>query len=197
MDTTLKIKVIVGSTRANRFSEKPAHFIFDEIKKVAGVDAELLDLRDYPLPFFNEAQSPMMLKGMYSDETAKKWSAKIQEADAFIVITPEYNHGAPAVLKNAFDWLSPEWAKKPIGFVSYGVVGGARSVEQLRLTAIELSMVPTRNAINISSDMYRTIVNEPTPVNPELFKSLMEPINRVEMLFNELIGLAKALKTLR
>jgi NAD(P)H-dependent FMN reductase len=196
MNTPLKIQIIIGSTRQNRFSDKPARYIFDELKKKEGVESELIDLRDWPLPFFDEPMGPSMLKGNYSNELAKKWAAKVGEADGYIMISPEYNHGYTAVLKNAIDWVSPEWNKKPVGFVSYGNAGGARSIEQMRQVVIELQMHPIRNAIHIPVEVYRAVVNEKVPVNPELFKPLREGMrgDRLEAFFNELINLAQTLK---
>jgi NAD(P)H-dependent FMN reductase len=147
--STLKIKVIVGSTRANRFSEKPAKWIFDTAQKRTNLAVELLDLADYPLPFFEEAMPPGMAKDQYSNPIVVKWRDKIREADGFIICTPEYNHGYPAVLKNALDYTYFAWARKAVSFVSWGGAGGTRGVEQLRLVAIELDMVPTRWAVHI------------------------------------------------
>lgn len=193
--SSIKIKVIVGSTRQNRFSEKPAYWIFEEVKKKGGVDVELLDLRDYPMPFYNEPTSPAMIKdGNYPNEIVKKWAEKIKEADAYIVVTPEYNHGYPAVLKNAMDHVYYEWNNKPVGFVSYGGVGGARSVEQLRLVAIELQMAPIRNAIHIPTPVYMSMMNEKAPVKPELFESLK---NAKDNFLNQLLWWARALKAAR
>lgn len=190
----VKIKIIVGSTREGRFSEKPARWIFEEAKKKNDVDAELLDLRDYPMPFFNDPVSPSMNKGNYSNEVVAAWARKITEADAYIIVTPEYNHGYPAVLKNAMDFVYYEWNRKPIGFVSYGGVGGARSVEQLRQVAIELQMAPVRNAIHIPWQVYMTIVNEKGMVKPELFEPLKDSKDNF---LNQLVWWAKALKTAR
>ena len=145
----LNIAVIMGSTRRERFSEKPARWIFEEVGRSEGVTAELLDLRDYPLPFFDEPQGAAAMKGKYPNKEVRNWAEKIAWADAFIIVTPEYNHGYPAVLKNALDNLYVEWNNKPVGFVSWGGVAGARSVEQLRLVSIELQMVPIRNAVHI------------------------------------------------
>jgi|SRR3989344_964053 len=107
MNTPIKIKVIVGSTRQGRFSEKPAQWIFEETKKLEGVEAELLDLRDYQMPFFDDPMSPSMAKGQYSNEVVKKWANKINEGDAFIIVTPEYNHGYSAVLKTLLTSSTP------------------------------------------------------------------------------------------
>ncbi|MBU6426757.1 NAD(P)H-dependent oxidoreductase [Patescibacteria group bacterium] len=149
----LKIAIIIGSTRPGRFGDKPAKWIYEEAKRTDGVEAELLDLRDYPMPFYAEDHSFSMNPAV-SDQTAEKWQAKIGAADAFVIVTPEYNHGPSAVLKNALDYAYREWNDKPVAFVAYGSVGGARAVEQLRLVAIELQMAPIRNAVHIPAPWF-------------------------------------------
>lgn len=190
----LKIKIILGSTRQNRFSDKPGAWILTEANKKEGVSAELLDLRDYPFPFFDEPMSPAMIKnGEYSNEIVRNWADKIREADAFIVVTPEYNHGTSGVLKNAFDSVYAEWNNKPIGFVSYGGVGGARSVEQLRLVAIELQMAPVRNAVHIMGGPWN-LLDE----NGKLKDGAFDPFQKsAEGMIQQLIFWARALKTAR
>jgi NAD(P)H-dependent FMN reductase len=143
------ISVIVGSTRQGRFSEKPAQWIFQHLKK-RDVDARLLDLRDFPMPFFDQAMPPAMPgRPAYENEVVSKWTAAIGSSDGFIFVTPEYNYGPPAVLKNAIDWVYPEWNRKAAAFVSYGGAMGARSVQQLRETAIELQLAPIRSSVQI------------------------------------------------
>lgn len=150
MTSTLRIAVIIGSTRPNRFGDKPGQWIFSEVQKLEQVEAELLDLRDYELPMFEEPQSPSGVKdGNYGDERINAWAKKIAWADAFVIVSPEYNHGPSAVLKNALDSVYGEWNNKVVGFVSYGSVGGARAVEQLRTNAVELQMAPVRTAVHI------------------------------------------------
>lgn len=190
----INLKIILGSTRQGRFSEKPGRWALDEIKSKSGITAELLDLRDYPMPFFDQPLSPAMSGGAYTDETVIKWAAKIGEADGFIIIAPEYNHGYPAVLKNALDSIYSEWNKKPVGFVGYGGAGGARSIEQLRQVAVELQMAPTRNAVHMPYEVITKSQTEPVPSNEELFASFRDKFNQV---FEELIALAGALKNLR
>ena len=142
------VSVIVGSTRQNRFSEKPAKWILQHLEKRNGVDARLLDLRDYPMPFFDQPVSPSTPgRHPYENEVVKNWTAAIAESDGFVFVTPEYNHGPAAVLKNAIDWVYPEWSRKAAGFVSYGSALGARSVQQLRQTAIELQLAPVRSSV--------------------------------------------------
>jgi NAD(P)H-dependent FMN reductase len=152
--STLKIKVIVGSTRANRFSEKPAQWISGLAKQRADLDVELLDLRDYPLPFFEEGMPPGMAKDGYTNPAVVRWRDKIREGDGFIICTPEYNHGYPAVLKNALDYTYFAWARKAVAFVAWGGTGGTRAVEQLRLVTIELDMTPTRWAVHIPNPWF-------------------------------------------
>ena len=156
----LKIKVIVGSTRASRFSEKPAQWIFDKARTRADLDVELLDLRDYPLPFFEEAMPPGMAKDGYQNPIVVEWRDKIRDADGFIICTPEYNHGYPAVLKNALDYVYMAWSQKAVAFVSWGGSGGTRCVEQLRLVAIELDMAPIRFAIHIANPWFIKDISE-------------------------------------
>jgi NAD(P)H-dependent FMN reductase len=144
------ISVIVGSTRQGRFSEKPAQWIFQRLKNRGGVDARLLDLRDFPMPFFDQPMPPAMPgRPAYENEVVKKWTAEIARSDGFIFVTPEYNYGPSAVLKNALDWVYPEWNRKAAAFVSYGSAMGARGVQQLRLTAIELQLAPVRSSVYI------------------------------------------------
>jgi NAD(P)H-dependent FMN reductase len=144
------ISVIVGSTRQSRFSEKPAQWIFQHLQKRDEIEAQLLDLRDFPMPFFDQPVPPAAPgRAPYENEVVKRWTAEIAASDGFVFVTPEYNYGPPAVLKNAIDWVYPEWNRKAAAFVSYGSVMGARSVQQLRLVAIELQLVPIRSSVHI------------------------------------------------
>src|SRR3981189_3718459 len=144
------ISVIVGSIRQGRFSEKPAHWILQHLKKRGSIDAQLLDLRDFPMPFFDHPVSPAIPgRPPYENEVVKRWTAEIARSDGFIFVTPEYNYGPPAVLKNALDWVYPEWNRKAVGFVSYGSAMGARGVQQLRASAIELQLAPIRSSVHI------------------------------------------------
>jgi NAD(P)H-dependent FMN reductase len=112
------------------------------------MDVELLDLRDYPLPFFNESTSPAW--AMPHNEVAQRWAKWVAAMDGFIFVTAEYNHGIPAVLKNALDYAYKEFNRKPAAYVGYGGVGAARAIEQLRLVNVELQMAPTRSAVHIA-----------------------------------------------
>src|SRR5882724_8432357 len=144
------ISVIVGSTREGRFSEKPARWILQHLKKRDGIEARLLDLRDFPMPFFDQSLTPAMPgRAPYEHEVVKRWTAEIAASDGFVFVTPEYNFGPSAVMKNAIDWVYPEWNRKAVAFVSYGSAMGARSVQQLRVTAIEIQLAPIRSSVHI------------------------------------------------
>lgn len=190
---TLNIKVIAGSTREGRFSDKAALWIAEEIKKQEGVAVEMLDLRDYEMPFFNEPVSPGFKQEPYKNEAVARFTKKIAEGDAFVIVTPEYNHGTSGVLKNALDWVYPEWNNKPVAFVSYGGVGGARAVEQLRLNAIELQMAPIRSAVHIPGEQYFQVLFGKMDVK-ELFASVSK---QAETMIPQLLWWTRALKVAR
>ena len=144
------ISVIVGSTRQGRFSEKPARWILQRLKDRRGIDARLLDLQDFPMPFFDQPMPPAMPgRPAYEHDVVKKWTAHIAASDGFVFVTPEYNYGPSAILKNAIDWVYPEWNRKAAAFVSYGSAMGARAVQQLSQTAIEIQVAPIRSSVHI------------------------------------------------
>ena len=144
------ISIIIGSTREGRFSDKPANWIAQLLKQRDGIDARLLDLRDFPMPFFDQPMPPAMPgRPPYSNEVVQKWTAAIAQSDGFVFVTPEYNYGTSAVLKNAIDWVYPEWNRKAAAFVSYGGSAGVRSVQQLRETAVELQLAPVRFSVHV------------------------------------------------
>jgi NAD(P)H-dependent FMN reductase len=143
-----KIAIVIGSTRAVRFADTPAQWIATIARQNAEIEVETVDLRDFPLPFFEEDASSMWAPS--KSEVARRWQQKVSEFDGFIFTVAEYNHGPTAVLKNALDYAYTEWNKKPAGFVGYGGVGGARAVEQLRLITVELQMAPVKSAVHIN-----------------------------------------------
>ncbi len=188
-----KIAVIIGSTRPGRFSEKPARWILEELKKRKGVTAELLDLRDYPMPFFDQAASPSWLPEGFGDDVVRAWTRKIDEADGFVIIAPEYNRGYTAVLKNAIDFVYKEWNNKAVGFVSYGGVGGARAVEQLRLVSIELQLAPVRQAVHLPLDVYLALRNEETATAAQFAPAQ----SQADTMLDQLLIWTEALKSAR
>ncbi|HKG75517.1 MAG TPA: NADPH-dependent FMN reductase [Aestuariivirgaceae bacterium] len=145
--TIPRIAIVISTTRATRFGDKPAKWISDIAAKRTDLVSEIIDLRDFPMPFFDEVASNAWVPT--TNEVAQRWQKKVAEFDGFIFVTAEYNRGVPAVLKNAIDYAYPEWNRKAAAYVGYGAVGGARSVEQLRLISVELQMAPTRTGVHI------------------------------------------------
>ena len=141
------ILIIIGTTRDGRVSEPIARWFKSVTDAEPAATFEIVDLKDWSLPFFN-APSPQM--GRYTSDIQTRWGAKIASADGYVVVTAEYNHGYPADLKNALDYVYHEWGYKPMTFLSYGNAGGARAVEQLRQVAVELNAVPIRNQVAIN-----------------------------------------------
>lgn len=147
MEEPLRIGIVLGSTRTGRFADRPAKWLLGIANQRAGAAFELVDLRDYPLPFFDEPKSPFREPSKH--EVAVRWSAKVAELDGFVFVNGEYNHSIPASLKNALDYLYAEWTRKPAAFVSYGNAGDARGVEQLRLMLVELQAAPLHGSVHI------------------------------------------------
>ena len=145
---TLKIAVILGSTRPGRNGKAVADWVVAQARGRAGATYELVDLLDYPLPHLDEPLPPSM--GQYAGAHTEAWARKISAYDAFVFVTPEYNHSTSGALKNAIDFLFAEWNNKAAGFVSYGAVGGARAVEHLRLVMGELKVADVRNQVTLS-----------------------------------------------
>lgn len=188
----LRVKIILGSTRPSRFSEHAGAWALEQAKKISGIETEILDLRDYVMPFFNEAVSPSYKQHPYENEAVERWTKKIGEADGFVIISPEYNHGTAAVLKNALDYAFKEWNNKSVGFIAYGSAGGARAVEQLRLTAVELQMAPIRNAVHISAPW--GLVDEKNALKNGALDSYQQA---AEGLLTQLVWWTRALKVAR
>ncbi len=150
-----KIGIIISSVREERFADHPARWMERVASARADTEVVMLDLKDFPMPLFNEAASPAYAPS--ESEVARRWQKAVAACDGFVVIAAEYNHGPTAAIKNALDYAFKEWGKKPIGFVAYGSAGGARAVEQLRLTAVELDMVPIRLAVHIQWAIYMEV----------------------------------------
>lgn len=186
----LKIAIVISTTRAARFGHKPAEWIRDLAAKRGDIDVEILDLRDYPMPFFDEVASNAWAPSQ--NEVAQRWQKKVAEFDGYIFVTAEYNRSMPAALKNALDYAYPEWNRKPAAFVGYGGVGAARAIEHLRLVAIELQMAPIRTGVHIAGADFMAVLKGE--------KSLADLIylekNASDML-DQLIWWAEALKAAR
>lgn len=144
----IKLAIIIGSTRPGRNGEAVARWVHEIARQRNDAEVELVDIQDFNLPLLDEPVPPSM--GQYSKPHTKAWAAKIDSFDAFVFVTPEYNHGISGALKNAIDFLYREWNNKAAGFVGYGSAGGARAVEQLRLVMGELQVADVRAQVMLS-----------------------------------------------
>jgi NAD(P)H-dependent FMN reductase len=182
----LKIAVVLGSTRQNRNGGAVADWVIEKAAGRAAADYELVDLRDYPLPLFDAPVSPAFAP--IEDPAVLKLSRKIAEFDGYVFVTPEYNHGYSAVLKNALDSLYTEFNNKAAAFASYGSFQGARAVEQLRLVASELQLAHVRQQLGFSlfTDFENFSTFTPGPQHDA----------NAEVLFTQLEAWAGALKAI-
>ncbi|HET6622507.1 MAG TPA: NADPH-dependent FMN reductase [Candidatus Saccharimonadales bacterium] len=128
----MKVQVIVGSTRPGRVSDRIAKWVVTRANQLEGVEAELVDLVDYELPMLDESMSPQYNPERKPNDIAKKWLGKLDEADGYILVTPEYNRSYSAALKNALDYIDFQFRRKPVGLVAHGSTGGAQAVAHLR-----------------------------------------------------------------
>lgn len=187
---SLKIGVMISSTRPTRVGPKIADWFMNEVKKYPDLQFDLIDLAEINLPFLDEPESPST--GNYAHEHTKKWSKLVDSYDGFVWITAEYNHGYPAPLKNAIDSAYHEWAKKPVAFVGYGGMGGARAIEQLVNVAAQLHMMPlsgTSNTVRIMEVW--SAFDDQGQLKPEFIKG------HVEGLVSELTWWTKVLAEAR
>ncbi len=164
MTTKPKIALIIGSTRQTRFADKPAAWMLAQAKARDDMEIELVDLRDFDLPLFDEAASNLWMPS--SDSRAVKWQEKIGEFDGYIFVVAEYNRSITGALKNALDQAYTQWNRKPMSAIAYGAVGGTRALEHLRTIAVELQMVPTRNAVHIGGGDFFAV--HPLGANAEI-----------------------------
>ncbi|GAB2505866.1 NADPH-dependent FMN reductase [Nocardia heshunensis] len=143
-----KIGIILGSTRPGRNGAQIAQWVLDTATARGDADYELIDLREHPLPHLDEAVPPMF--GPSVNAHTRAWAERVAPFDGFVLVTPEYNGGYPGVLKNALDHVFAEWNHKAVGFVSYGVNGGARAVMGLRTVVGTLGMADVGYQVSIS-----------------------------------------------
>ena len=184
----VRLAIITGSTRPGRKNLAVAGWVYREAKTRKDAEFELVDIADYDLPLLDEPMPPMF--GQYIHAHTKIWSEKIKSFDAYVFVTPEYNHGTSGALKNAIDYLGREWQNKAAGFVSYGGHGhGVRAVEHLRLVMAELMVATVRAqvALSLLTDFegFRT------------FKSAPQREAEVHTMLDQVIAWGRALKTVR
>ena len=183
----IRIAIVVGTTRPGRKADNVARWVYENARKRTDAEFEIVDIADFALPLLDEPVPPS--RGNYSKPHTKAWSAKIASFDAFVFVTPEYNHGIPGSLKNAIDYLYREWNNKAAGFVSYGGALGARAVEQLRLVLAELQVATVRTSVGLS--MFHDFEGF------TVFKPLANHETSLGTMLDQVIAWGGALKTLR
>jgi NAD(P)H-dependent FMN reductase len=183
-----KLSVVIGSTRPGRVGLPIGQWVFEQAKKHGKFEVDLVDLQDRNLPLLDEPKHPRF--GQYEHEHTKAWSAIVKASDAFVFVTPEYNHSPPPALLNALDYLFHEWAHKPAGLVSYGgVSGGIRAAQMLKQTLGALKVVAIPDSV-------------PIPFFPQLMENGVfrgsEALEKsAATMFDELLRWSEALGALR
>jgi NAD(P)H-dependent FMN reductase len=173
-----KVMVIVGSVRKGRTAEKVLPLVTNELRKHPGLELDIADLKDIPLPFYDHPQSPSTPGFTYEHPLTAEWAKRVAAADGFIFLTPEYNHSTTAVLKNAIDWVYEGWNHKPVAFVSWGVDKGVRAVEHLRQIVQWPLMRPLRNATYIPA--YTAFDHEGRLLDDSIPKKLERTVDQLE-----------------
>jgi NAD(P)H-dependent FMN reductase len=183
----IRVGIVLGSTRPGRHSEEVTRYVYEIAKKRTDAEFELVDLKDYPMPPLDDPIPPSM--GRPHPPHAKAWAEKVASLDAFVFVTPEYNHSTSGVLKNAIDYLYLEWNNKAAGFVSYGSAGGVRAVEHLRqiMAEVQVATVRAQAFFSIFTDFENFSKFTPDPVK--------EP--SVTTMLDQLVAWGRALKTVR
>jgi NAD(P)H-dependent FMN reductase len=187
-----KLAIVTGSTRPGRNAEAVAHWVAGVANLRGDAKFELIDIADYKLPLLDEPLSAMASARMgvdYAHQHTKTWSETISRFDGYVLVTPEYNFGVPAALKNALDYLHPEWNNKAAGFVGYGTNGGARATAQLRQIMAELQVATVVPEVGLSllDDFEHYSVFKPSKAH----------LPRLELMLDQLIAWSTALKPLR
>ena len=183
----LRIAIIIGSTRPGRKGEAVAKWAYEIAQRRSDAEFELVDIKDFKLPLLDESMSATM--GQYTQHHTKTWSAKIASFDAYVFVTPEYNHATSGALKNAIDFLYSEWVNKAAGFIGYGGASGTRAVENLRLVMGELQVATVRAQVGLSlfTDFENFSIFKPASMHEKAVNSMLEQV----------IAWGGALKTLR
>lgn len=193
----MKLQIIIGATRQGRGTDRYAKWLTSYVSQLEGVETELIDLKDYPMPFFDEPMSPRYNPNRQIDPQVKPWLDKIAEGDAYIFVTPEYNHSTSGVLKNAIDYLTSELYRKPVAVASHGSVGGTRAIMQLKeiLSESQAAIIPQQivfiGQVGSAFSEDGILLDQAIAANP------YGPISAVTKTLSELTWYAQALKTAR
>lgn len=184
-----RLAVIVASNRPGRIAVPVTEWFNDVARQHGGFEVDVLDLAEIDLPFMDEPNHPRLRQ--YEHDRTKAWSERVEAADAFVMVTPEYNYGMPAILKNALDYLHHEWAYKPVAFVSYGgVSAGTRSVQMAKQVVTTLRMFPIPEAVAIPF-VHQFLDDEQRLVPNEVMEGAAKAV------LDELVSVEQAMRPLR
>lgn len=191
----MKLQVIIGTTRPGRVSDRMARWVAAEAKNLSNTSVEIIDLQDYPMPFLDEPISPRFNPDRKPNAQAQKWMDKIAQGDAYVFVTPEYNHSIAGVLKNSLDYLTFEMIKKPATIASHGTVGGARATMHLKeiLSESRAAIIPTQVAVAGMSGK----ITEDGVLDAELQKEPYGPQAALKTMLQELKWYSDALAVAR
>jgi NAD(P)H-dependent FMN reductase len=183
----VRIGIIIGSTRPGRVGESVGRWVYEVASRRSDAEFELVDVKSFELPVFDEPVPPAM--GQYSKDHTKKWAAKIASFDAFIFVTPEYNHSIPGALKNAIDFIYAEWNNKVAGIVSYGSAGGVRAAEHLRQVLGEVQIADVR--ANVMLSLFTDFENF------SVFKPAKNHEKTIDTMINQIVSWGTEMKNVR
>lgn len=172
----INVGIVIGSTRPGRKAEAVAKWVHGIAARRTDAKFELVDLQAFELPLLDEPVPPSLHK--YSKPHTLAWAAKVAPFDAFVFVTPEYNHSTSAALKNAIDYLYKEWNNKAAGFVGYGSAGGARAIEHLRGVMSEVQVAHVRNTVMLSlfTDFENFTVFKPAPLQEKALGAMLDQL---------------------
>ncbi len=191
----VKIAVVIGSTRQGRQSDKLAKWVAQDLNGKKA-DVELLDLRDYPMPFFDEDTSPRYNPNRQSDAETKKWLDKISQFDGYVLVTPEYNRSTSAVLKNAIDVLDYQLEDKPVALVGHGSSGGAQAIGNLRMALPGVGAISVPQAL-FFSDRLAESISDDGELKKEIRDRQFGPQGQLDTQMVKLLWYAETLKAAR
>jgi NAD(P)H-dependent FMN reductase len=183
-----RLQIIIASTRPGRVGLPIGQWVYERALSHRAFDVELVDLAELNLPFMDEPHHPRLRR--YTHQHTRDWSARVDAADAFVFVTPEYNHGFNAPLKNAIDYLHHEWMYKPVGFVSYGgVAAGTRAMQMIKPVLAVLKMTPVAEAVNIP--FVRQFIDDdgelhPNEVMEQAATAMLDELQRIEAVLRPL-----------
>lgn len=191
----MNLAIVLGSTREGRSSDRQAKWILATAVQSEGVEPEIVDLRDYPMPFFDESASPRYNPNRVIEPSVQKWLSKLESFDAYIFVTPEYNHSITGVLKNALDYVTNELNRKPVTIASHGSVGGARAAMHLKEILSVSRAVPIPQAIAMPGMSDK--IDEKGNLNEDIKANPYGPQGALEGLLKELKWYSDALLAAR